>query len=200
MFKPVGFLALKKLMQRDEESQRQLESELLDSVRYGELDEVKKIINCLDSIADIVDGNDNTLIHYAAANGHAGILTTLLNIQGMPDIQLQEWVNHKNGDGNTALHWAVLAASRDLTNRMLINVIQELLAEDANSTAKNNVGLTPLYYAEQTIQDGEASNSLVDLLMRNARFGDEDDDMESDTTSEDENEAADKMSALDIGR
>lgn len=50
------------------------QEEILLSCRYGELDELKQLVDKYgaDAIANVRDENENTVLHMIAANGHDG--------------------------------------------------------------------------------------------------------------------------------
>jgi len=81
--------------------------ELLDFIlccRYGELEELKTLIERFGKryLLKSRDDNGNTSLHMAAANGHEGIVTYL--VEQLPATELIV----TNLAGNTPIHWAAM--------------------------------------------------------------------------------------------
>lgn len=89
------------------------------AARSGDHDEIKKILNKLDktsiiqTLSSVDDLSGNTALHLCCANGHVGIVNTLLD-GGVP-------VNAKNRSGSTPLHYAALTGQLDVVKILLEN-------------------------------------------------------------------------------
>ncbi|XP_055296767.1 ankyrin repeat domain-containing protein 29-like [Sitodiplosis mosellana] len=109
----------------------------------------------------------NTVIHYAAANGHGKIVDELLKnnaflIQIGRAKVVDELMKHssdvnlQNMNGDTALH---IAAQKGHSS-----IVTALLKNDANVNLKNKDGKTPIFIAVEKYRD----DIFEDLLKHNA--------------------------------
>eukprot|EP00638_Chattonella_subsalsa_P016027 CAMPEP_0117847616 /NCGR_PEP_ID=MMETSP0949-20121206/19847_1 /TAXON_ID=44440 /ORGANISM="Chattonella subsalsa, Strain CCMP2191" /LENGTH=435 /DNA_ID=CAMNT_0005694151 /DNA_START=80 /DNA_END=1388 /DNA_ORIENTATION=+ len=71
--------------------------DLLDCARYGELDNVKAVIEQYNIPVNFQDAQKNTALLYASCNGHLDVVKYLIS-QGAEFLE--------NSSGNTPLHWA----------------------------------------------------------------------------------------------
>ncbi|KAN0081655.1 cytoplasmic protein [Tylopilus felleus] len=115
--------------------------DLLLSCRFGDVQDVQHFIASFssDTLNDTLDDNGNSVLHMAAANGHADLLAYLLPLVN-PSL-----LAHRNHAGSTPLHWAAL-------NRHL-DVAQSLVRFPAGPGVglidiKNDAGRSPLAEAE----------------------------------------------------
>src|SRR5690625_2675294 len=74
--------------------------ELLESARYGDLEDVQQLLNDQDVCVNFKDQNGMSPLLAAAGNGHCQIIRILLE-KGAD-------VNISNNSQNTPLHWAAL--------------------------------------------------------------------------------------------
>jgi hypothetical protein len=103
--------------------------DFLDSARYGDLDDIKQL---LDAGVDVnaADAGGNTALHKACANGHVEAASLLLN-RGARCAA--------NANGNTPLHWAALNGHVEV-----IRLLVGRLDADADVLAKNAFGRSAL--------------------------------------------------------
>ncbi|KAK9464035.1 ankyrin repeat-containing domain protein [Lipomyces oligophaga] len=123
--------------------------ELLSASRYGELDELKSMvqnimkedgIDAKGVIAQVIDPfSRSTPLHMASANGDVDIATYLLGLPAaaVGDVSL---VSLKNESGNTPLHWACLNGHIDL--------VALLCDAGADPFEQNFVGQDSVFQAE----------------------------------------------------
>ncbi|ORZ36304.1 ankyrin repeat-containing domain protein [Catenaria anguillulae PL171] len=130
-------------------------SEVLLCARYGELDELKTEVQRLieqhsgstpQAILARANDSGNTALHMASANGHADIVSYLL------EHLLAMHVNAANAQGNTPLHWGAVNGHEEIVS-LLIKAGADLLLTNA---AKK----TPLIEA----QDAGHEKVAVELL------------------------------------
>jgi hypothetical protein len=102
--------------------------EVLECARYGELDDLRAL---LDAGADVNyrDAGGNTALHRAAGNGHADIISLLIE-RGAAFVA--------NSNGNTPLHWAALNGHAAAVSALLEKF------EDADVLAMNAFGKSAL--------------------------------------------------------
>eukprot|EP00124_Ichthyophonus_hoferi_P003236 Ihof_evm9s269 gene=Ihof_evmTU9s269 len=86
------------------------EDDLIDfvfSARYGDIEEVQA---CLDKNIPMTarDGNGNTALHMAAANGHLNVVQLLLPKCSQADLDAG------NEAKSTPLHWAALNGHKEI--------------------------------------------------------------------------------------
>eukprot|EP00128_Syssomonas_multiformis_P007646 Colp12_sorted_trinity150504_noHs@26611 len=120
-----------------------MEEELVLCARYGEFDELKEYIEQGVKLTT-VDGNGNTALHMAAANGHTDIVKFLL--ERWP----KEHIGQKNNSGNTALHWAALNHHK--------GIVELLIGAGADPLAQNDAGKSAVYEAMNT---GDVDSAAV---------------------------------------
>ncbi|BFZ54550.1 hypothetical protein PYCC9005_001587 [Savitreella phatthalungensis] len=101
---------------------------VLESCRYGELSDLSSFFDSArstlsasepdfadmytrDTLAQAESGSGNTGLHYAAGNGHAGVVRYLCDRLGE---RVGEVGDLQNEGGNTALHWACLNGHLDV--------------------------------------------------------------------------------------
>ncbi|KAJ3124526.1 hypothetical protein HK098_001074 [Nowakowskiella sp. JEL0407] len=162
--------------------------------RYGELEEMKELINnYLQSIGETSPSNAtlrdlftrkdsdlNTALHMAAANGHVDILKYLIPYLTPGDIGIG------NQEGSTALHWAAVNGQ--------VKAVEMLLAAGADATQKNNSGRSAVTVGEQ-----QGQLEAVQLLLKS--FEPEEDDREEEGDAENEaDEATEKLAATSINK
>ena len=99
--------------------------QLLDSCRYGDLDEVQDFVKQFgqEPLADVRDANDNSILHMVCGNGHLGGDTS------------HELLRHDT------LYLIFARCNSDVLNYLLPIIPTSLLA------AQNNARSTPLHWA-----------------------------------------------------
>ncbi|KIS66278.1 uncharacterized protein UMAG_05278 [Mycosarcoma maydis] len=119
--------------------------ELLLSARYGDLEDLESMLSPLLScspsratelLASIKNQDDNTLLHYASANGHLQVVQYLL-----PHIDLNLSLT-QNVSGNTPLHWAGLNGHVQ-TVKALVSHIETLEAANPEQAKQLNLIFHP---------------------------------------------------------
>lgn len=111
-----------------------LNNELFDTVRKGNLDRVKDLI---EKGADInsSDNDGNTPVHLAAKEGNLDVVKYLIEVKEVD-------LNAKDNNGNTPLHLA--------TGEGRLDVVKYLIDEKkADFNVKNDDGWTPLHCAAE---------------------------------------------------
>jgi uncharacterized protein len=142
------------------------QQELLACARYGELQELQEWHqqqnkHSLAEMSLTQDTQGNTLLHYAAANGHADILEFLLSDSSTDT--LKSLCDHKNKEGSTALHWAALNGR--------LEAVQVLLNKGATPTLVNGAGKSAM-----TLAATSEHQEVTHLLLNSYNPDDEDDD------------------------
>lgn len=129
--------------------------DLLLSARYGDLEDLQTTLSPLFSssattntqlLATIKNEDENTLLHYASANGHVDVVHYLL---AHADLEL---LLAQNVSGNTPLHWAGLNGHLE-TVKALVAQIEKLEKQNPNQAAKLNL----LYHAKSNPTSTAAS-------------------------------------------
>ncbi|CDS81866.1 uncharacterized protein SPSC_00052 [Sporisorium scitamineum] len=119
--------------------------ELLLSARYGDLEDLESTLNPLLSassttatelLASIKNEDNNTLLHYASANGHLEVVQYLL-----PHTDLRLSLA-QNISGNTPFHWAGLNGHLEVV-KALVAHIERLEAQNPEEAKKLNVIFHP---------------------------------------------------------
>ncbi len=120
--------------------------DLLLSARYGDLEDLQATLsplfsgasasNITELLASIKNEDENTLLHYAAANGHLEVVTYLLPHTSLPFLLAQ------NISGNTPLHWAGLNGHLD-TVKALVGHIEKLEKANPEQAKKLNLVFHP---------------------------------------------------------
>jgi ankyrin repeat protein len=139
-------------------SVEEIQFELRDACRYGEIDTVQQILSSGIKGLESIITNSKSLL-YASANGHCDILNVLLPLLN-PTL-----VNQSNEEGNTPLHWAALNGQT--------NAVKLLLQHGADPVKRNNAGLSPATLADMR-EHLETSSVIV------AAYDSEDEDDEED--------------------
>eukprot|EP00123_Amoebidium_parasiticum_P020567 comp5257_c0_seq1/m.1292 comp5257_c0_seq1/g.1292 ORF comp5257_c0_seq1/g.1292 comp5257_c0_seq1/m.1292 type:complete len:173 (-) comp5257_c0_seq1:49-567(-) len=121
--------------------------------RYGEEEEVKAYLD-RGIPMDCRDGNGNTALHMAAANGHAEVVQLLLTKCTRDD------VNATNEPKNTPLHWAALNGHRQ--------ICELLVKAGADINVQNGAGHSPLYEALSNNRE-DVSDYLMGLEEQEAQ-------------------------------
>jgi hypothetical protein len=128
--------------------------DFVDCARYGELEEMKQMLDTCSSDTERRDlakhalpESLNTALHYAAANGHVEIIKLLLEI-----LTHSIDIDCKNCQGSTPLHWAALNGH--------VECVQLLANAGANPGLQNNSGKCPISLAEQ-----QGHDKVVDCLL-----------------------------------
>jgi len=137
---------------------------LIDAARNGHDDTVTALVSVVGADVSTVDRNGRGCLHFAAINGHANMVHTLVNLgadvdckdlDGCRPLHLAAWSGHRDTvmallrlgadprahDGNlsTALHDAALSGKSA--------VAALLIKHKADVEARNNRGITPLHSA-----------------------------------------------------
>ncbi|KAL4508372.1 hypothetical protein ABPG72_003676 [Tetrahymena utriculariae] len=104
-----------------------LEEYFVDCCRYNDLEEAK---DCIQQGCDITwfDNSLNNAIHMACANGHIQVLMLIkeeLDKWENQEEKKQKFINHKNCDQNTALHWAAINGQKEV----IVYMIETLKAD-----------------------------------------------------------------------
>jgi ankyrin repeat protein len=105
--------------------------EVMECCRYGEPDDISRLVEILDASPGLVDCRDSqarTPMHMAAANGLLAVVCKLLAYRPSPNLQ--------NTEGNTALHYAAEGNH--------IEVAKALLKHRWSPTLPNGFGRSPL--------------------------------------------------------
>lgn len=90
---------------------KELSDEMTECARYGELDDMKHILDNYKIDIDYQDDNGNTALHKSSANGHLEIVCELLE-RGAS-------INKQNSHGNSPLHWAVINKKKGVIVKLL---------------------------------------------------------------------------------
>lgn len=163
------------LTQSDENTDDQtIQEELLSAARFGEIDEVTKLV-CIDAaLVNYQDEeNGNTALHMASANNHNELVEFLLSI---PQLLMLE-----NKSGNTALHWAV-----QLQNKNVVKIIlnhKGKATENINVKQKNKFGKSVVQEAINTCN----REIIEEILKHPSVIGADSDDDIDETSPEIEN-------------
>lgn len=127
--------------------------DILYCIRSNDKDELSE---CLKSAAEknsiteqqvllscVAEDSQNTVLHYAAANGHDALLSHILQILALPP--KSEFVNKRNAAGNTPLHWSSLNGHLATTKL--------LVAAGADLWTRNQAGNLAVFEAERAGKD-----------------------------------------------
>lgn len=114
---------------------------MLDDARAGDVEELKEIfaeypVLLIPSVTDEHTGL--TMLHMAAANGHASVVEAVLG--WLDAATVASFVDVANELGNTALHWACLNGH--------LAVVQALCNAGADPFVKNGAGHDAIFEAE----------------------------------------------------
>ncbi|KAJ1611770.1 methyltransfer [Cryptosporidium canis] len=90
---------------------KEISDEMTECARYGELEDMKFILDKYKIDVDYQDDNGNTALHKSSANGHLGVVRELLE-RGAS-------INKQNNNGNSSLHWAVMNKKREVVIQLL---------------------------------------------------------------------------------
>ncbi|KAL7746585.1 hypothetical protein RI367_008112 [Sorochytrium milnesiophthora] len=124
----------------------------------------------LDKLNKTDDNNKKAAIHYCAVHGNIQALRTLLKAAGgavaKPNASNQLQINLADGDGRTALHYAVLSGNLAFT--------REVLQHHGDVNVIDGYGYTPLHYAIyanslpilHNLLERDADLSVLDVLKR----------------------------------
>lgn len=134
--------------------------DLLLSARYGDLEDLQSVLSPLLSsssstselLESIKNDSANTLLHYASANGHLGIVTYILPHITLPLALAQ------NESGNTPLHWAGLNGHLAVV-KALVSRIEELERANPEEAKRINVIFHPPSSQPSTGEDKENDGS-----------------------------------------
>jgi ankyrin repeat protein len=125
--------------------ERGLESEILEAAKRDDADRVKALLSGSPSLVFSKDGEGNTSLHRAAANGHKDVAELLL-AHGAD-------VNARDNDSVTPLQEAAAYGHKD--------VAELLLAHGADVNVKGNNGLTLLQEAA-----ANGNKDMAEMLLR----------------------------------
>ncbi|GAB7342827.1 hypothetical protein MBLNU457_g0955t1 [Dothideomycetes sp. NU457] len=127
--------------------------DVLYLVRVNEQDELKSFISELAQKHSVTEAaileasvdaeSKNTAIHFCAANGLTGLLTTLLELA--KSTKQSEFINARNDAGNTPLHWAALNGH--------LETCKALISAGADMWIRNNAGNLAIFEAERAGKD-----------------------------------------------
>lgn len=130
--------------------------ELLLSARYGDLADLQQVLTptllTADVVASVKSETDNTMLHYASANGHTDVVQFLL-----PAVTLQLLLA-QNDAGNTPLHWAALNGHLD-TVRLLVSTIETLETKHPDEAKRLNLFYHPFGASGATSQDSDPTTT-----------------------------------------
>ncbi|TKY87938.1 hypothetical protein EX895_003034 [Sporisorium graminicola] len=136
--------------------------ELLLSARYGDLEDLESTLsplitptNATDLLGSIKNEDDNTLLHYASANGHLEVVEYLLPYTNLP-LSLAQ-----NISGNTPLHWAGLNGHLEVV-KALVAHIEKLEVQNPEEAKKLNLIFHPKTPASASTHDAEDSEPKAD--------------------------------------
>ncbi|KYQ89680.1 ankyrin repeat-containing protein [Tieghemostelium lacteum] len=121
------------------------EDEFIEECKKGSLEKIKKFIEEDKVKPDIVDEDERTGLHWAAAGGHLAIVQYLVN-------QCNQSVNTIDDGG-----WSPLLSA---TSSGHINMVKVLLEFGANPNDTNDTKKSPLHYASS-----KNRVDIVDLLL-----------------------------------
>jgi hypothetical protein len=158
------------IQEGEQENYSSWEEFLIDSCRFGELEDVKE---CLSNGVDVNFRNEqkNTGLHMAAANGHLEI------VKLVTPLMKKELINSQNEAGNTPLHWAVL------NNKKFI--VEYLLSLQADCNLKNEDGERPLDIAIK-LELPEMLEQIAPFTAMTAEEIKESEEVKEDEEGEDE--------------
>ncbi|KAF9100383.1 hypothetical protein BGX27_000416 [Mortierella sp. AM989] len=156
--------------------------ELIESARYGELEEIQAVVESSGpEKAKVLLSHQGeygkTPLHMASANGHLDVVEYLISIIS------PEAVNIQNEQGNTALHWAA-------TNGHA-KVVETLISKGkANYKLKNAAGHTAMLEAEIHEREQVVAWMLINTEAEEElkEDGGDDDDSEEESSEEEEEE------------
>ncbi|KAG9066924.1 hypothetical protein KI688_012836 [Linnemannia hyalina] len=159
--------------------------ELIESARYGELEEIQAVVQTSGPekakvLLSHKGDYGKTPLHMAAANGHLDVVEYLISIIS------PEAINIQNDQGNTALHWAA-------TNGHA-KVIETLITKGkADYKLKNAADHTAMMEAEMNEREQVVAWMLINTeLEEEIKEGNDDDDEDEEETSSDEEEEEEK--------
>lgn len=90
---------------------KEISDEMTECARYGELGDMKYILDNYKIDVDYQDDNGNTALHKSSANGHLEIVCELLDRRAS--------INKQNNNGNSPLHWAVTNKKKEVVIKLL---------------------------------------------------------------------------------
>ncbi|OII75181.1 methyltransfer with N-terminal ankyrin repeats [Cryptosporidium ubiquitum] len=90
---------------------KEISDEMTECARYGELDDLKYILDNYKIDVDYQDDSGNTALHKSSANGHLDIVCELLRRKAS--------INKQNNNGNSPLHWAVTNKKKEVVIKLL---------------------------------------------------------------------------------
>ena len=133
--------------------------DLLLSARYGDLEDLESVLSPLfassaaptELLASIKNDDANTLLHYAAANGHLDVVRFLLPHADLAALLAQ------NVSGNTPLHWAGLNGHLD-TVKALVAHIELLEKQNPDQAKKLNLIFHPKTDAAESQPAADAAS------------------------------------------
>ncbi|KAJ3097906.1 hypothetical protein HDU97_004484 [Phlyctochytrium planicorne] len=141
----------------------------VDCARYGELDDMKAIIDAyfastnsnkedkdiLRTLVTTRSAAGHTALHVASANGELAVIDYLLQYYRPNDLHIGT-----TEDGSTALHWAALNGK--------LECVERFLKEGADATFKNDDGRSAVTVAEQ-----QGHLEVVNLLLKSFEPGED---------------------------
>lgn len=123
----------RKFTELSAEDQAAATNDVLECARYDELEDLHLLWEMVpDLSADLVDGDQNSALHMAAANGHVRIIEFL--------VKEKKAKFSRNRAGNTPLHWA-LENKQEGAVLALIRDVPEIDVLEQNDNKKSSVTL-----------------------------------------------------------
>ncbi len=152
------------------------EDEIDDVLYIARANELPELAPCLTSLSQkygttphaiLLSSTDsetqNTPLHYAAANGHLGLVNSLLSHLSSSSASSDEtepllvpFINKQNSSGNTALHWASLNGH--------LSIVKILLEQGADASILNGAGHDAVYEAEMA-----EKHEVVEWLLKEGK-------------------------------
>lgn len=136
--------------------------DLLLSARYGDLQDLQQTLTpellTAETVAGVKNDNDNTMLHYASANGHTDVVRFLLPALTLSALLAQ------NDAGNTALHWAGLNGHVN-TVKLLVSTIEALESAHPDEAKRLNL----IYHPSNGEAHDGAERKLWDVRNKAGR-------------------------------
>ncbi|KAJ5637159.1 hypothetical protein N7490_007038 [Penicillium lividum] len=124
------------------------------------------VASAIDMEQESEGGTGSCLLHFPAANGNSEILNAVLQkLVGADAAQLAAFVNHRNHNGNTPLHWAALNTH--------LECVKALVEAGSDLAIKNDAGHDAVFLAERAawsasaeeVKEDEDGNQEIEMTI-----------------------------------